>query len=56
MTRKGRHPKPEIETALRHAEAHGWIVDALNKRPGAVVLAPEGAAMVHSSCTPWSTI
>lgn len=25
MTR-ARHPKPEIEAALRHAEASGWIV------------------------------
>ena len=22
-----RHPKPEVEGALRHAEAHGWIVE-----------------------------
>jgi hypothetical protein len=25
MARK-KHPKPEVETALRHAEAHGWVV------------------------------
>ncbi len=22
-----RHPKPEVESALRHAEAHGWTVE-----------------------------
>ena len=25
MPRK-RHPKPEIEAAIRHAEAHGWTI------------------------------
>lgn len=27
MRRKTRHPKPEVEAALRHAEAHGWRVE-----------------------------
>ena len=26
MARK-RHPKPEVEAAIRHAEAHGWSVE-----------------------------
>jgi hypothetical protein len=27
MKRRSRHPKPEVEAALRHAEAHGWRVE-----------------------------
>jgi len=26
MARK-RHPKPQVETAIRYAEAHGWTID-----------------------------
>ncbi|UPG92244.1 hypothetical protein L2Y96_10910 [Luteibacter aegosomaticola] len=24
---RSRHPKPDIEAALRHAEAHGWRIE-----------------------------
>lgn len=23
---RSRHPKPEVEAAIRHAEAHGWTI------------------------------
>lgn len=26
MSRR-KHPKPEVEAAIQHAEAHGWIVE-----------------------------
>lgn len=27
MAGRSKHPKPEVEDALRHAEANGWVVE-----------------------------
>jgi hypothetical protein len=38
MGRK-KHPKPEVEDALRYAEQHGWQVKVAGPMPGAGYIA-----------------
>lgn len=45
MTRKSRHPKPDVEAALRHAEAHGWTIEQGGSHAWGRMLCPTNDAI-----------
>ena len=44
MKRKAKHPKSEVEGALRHAEAHGWRVEPGGSHARGKMLCPANDA------------
>jgi hypothetical protein len=55
--RRSRHPKKEIEAALKHAEDHGWVVEEKKRKRGhgwGRVLSPGGGIVIRIDHTPRS--